>query len=875
MDYLEMVKLGIRKPARYLGPEYFPVGYRPPAPDDLKISLVYPDLYEIGMSNTGLRILYSLLSRMEGVYVDVAFAPWPDMEEALRARSEPLVSRHGQIPLGEFDVLGVSLQFELNYTNILLVLDLAGIPLRAADRTQEAPLVIAGGPCASHPEPVAPFFDAIVIGDGEEALPDFLRRVTELAGTPRDDKLAALALLPGTYVPSLHPVEASPDNGHLLPVGTVIRKQSVLDLDKYLPFLEFPVPALETVFDRLSLELARGCMQGCRFCEAGFTYRPPRERNPVCLLEWAEAVTVSSGFDELSMASLSTADYTKLKPLVGEMRALTKRLDVSMTVSSLRAYGIDDEVLGALTATRVSSLTLAPEAGSQRLRDIINKNVTGEQLLDAVRKIVDRGINRVKLYFMVGLPTETEADLDELVQLVQQCRDIVCQRFKRKGMVVASVSLFVPRPHTPFQWEPLFSREQLRTSIAYLAKRLPRNGVSLKWHSPDMSWLEALLTRADRRVADVIEGAFKHGARFDSWDEHLKMGVWNEAIAAAGLAPEPFLSGAPVEAPLPWDHIQVGVDRAYLARERERGLAAKTTPPCDPFREKMVCFRCGAGCEERTEGRGRRTLLRQGYEGQAPDRGQRTDSKDHNEPRTPVSGTGACAGQSRQAACAPVVSTSRDREGAGAVPQDGDGSEFRYRLTFAKVGPAVLLGHLDLVRHLQLVFRRAGLKLARSRGFNPRPRLYLPPPLPLGCSGLAELVDVMTTEEEEVSTLVSRLNEFSVPGLRFLDAVLVVEGMPKISKAKAADFLLGLDGQGASADLLATQLTSESLKNLMSLEFSSPQAHPGLDLPDEPALVAGIRWSLIDAPRIDRTLQELVPDLEVAWVVRKGLVYAL
>jgi len=336
----EMLTRGVRKPARYLGSEFFPTGYVAPQDGDLRFALCYPDIYEIGMSNTGLRILYSLLRRLPGFYVDLAFCPWGDMEEALRASSSALESRHGGIPLGDFDLLGFSLQYELNYSNVLTMLDLGGVPLKAASRGDGDPIVIGGGPCATHPEPIAPFFDAIVAGDGEEAVTRLAELVKGSRGRPRGERLALLSELDGVYVPSRHePSTSSP--GCVQSISDLaVNRLSVADLDSHLPFDDFPVPALETVFDRVSLELARGCHQGCRFCEAGFAYRPPRERGPAALLEWATRTLDCTGFDQVSLASLSSADYSCLLPLVQELRRTGRRKNASLTVSSLRAYGL-------------------------------------------------------------------------------------------------------------------------------------------------------------------------------------------------------------------------------------------------------------------------------------------------------------------------------------------------------------------------------------------------------------------------------------------------------------------------------------------------------------------------------------------------------
>jgi radical SAM family uncharacterized protein len=870
VELLELLHHDIRKPARYRGSEFLPAGFRPAREGELTVALVYPDLYEIGMSNTGMRILYSLLTRRDGVHVDTAFAPWPDMEKVLREESAPLVSRQGQRPLGDFDVLGFSLQYELNYTNVLTVLDLAGIPLRAADRTDGHPIILGGGPCATHPEPMAPFFDAFIAGDGEESLAAFLDSLAGLrAGKQgRAETLAALDTLPGVFVPHLHAPEPDPRSGNLVITDAEVRKQSLRDIDAYAPFVEFPVPAFETVFDRVSLELARGCHQGCRFCEAGFTYRPPRERSPDYLLKWAEETLHSTGLREVSMASLSSADYSCILSLATRMRALAQRERASLAVSSLRAYGIDDAVLDALTDRRTSSLTLAPEAGSQRLRNLINKNVTREQILDAVRRIVGKGINRIKLYFMIGLPTETEEDLEEMAALIHDCYDVVRTRFRAKGTLVASVSLFVPRPHTPFQWEAMAGRETLEAGIQYLRNRLRRKGITFRWHSPEMSWLEAIFTRGDRSLADVIEGAWRRGARFDSWDELLRLDAWRDALAESGIDGNRFLHQVPTDTRLPWSHIHIDVTEAFLRREHDRALEGKVTKPCDPFSEAGICYQCGALCPRTgTEG------------GKGEEARKAEEAKEEGE--KPFCG-GAAAVDSPVLESGPSASfepPDRDRakgNGKGEDVREEKATEImaapvRYRVGYRKVGDAVLLGHLDLQRHLILACRRAGISLDVSKGFNPRPRLYFAAPLALGQFGLDEYADIIVAGPLDDAAALAALNRGTIPGIEYTSVVAVTPEMPKVSRVATAVLLLAPAAGSVEPAALVEGLLAMGSEHLQDAEVVAglPDSH----LPPAPAGIVRVAWGA-NAPRIDKVLAEQLPEARLHWVARERLIYA-
>lgn len=847
MNYLDLVRFPVSKPARYLGAEFFPTGYRPRQADDLAVCLAYPDVYEVGMSNTGISILYSVLRRMPGIYVDAAFCPWPDMEQFLRQTHQPLASRHAAQPLASFDILGFSLQYELTYTNLLTMLDLAGIALYADQRGEDVPLVIAGGPCTTHPEPVAPFIDAFLVGDGEDLLPSFLEVVRNgrTSGQSRTQVLVAVASLPGVYVPSLqNPADS----------GTIVQRQAITDLDKQAPFLDFPVPALETIFDRLSLELARGCQGGCRFCEAGYTYRPPRERSVPKLLEWVEQALNTTGLEEVSLASLSTADYSGLSELVQRVSTVSGSKRTAFTVSSLRAYGLQSEVLDLLAKSRSCSLTLAPEAGSQRLRDVINKNITEMQILEAVHRAGQWGWNRLKLYFMLGLPTETDEDLEAIRKLAFTCMDVLRGRFGKRAELSLAFSLFVPRPHTPFQWERMATLEELRTKVEFIQRSMRRPGVEIKWHAPQMSVVEGILARGDRRLAPVIESVWRKGARFDSWEEHLRFDLWEQSLAELGVDRAPFLSAVPLDERLNWDHIQVGVNRDFLLRERQRALEAASTLPCTPFAGRgRVCHSCGAACPPV---RGGKSLAWDEKSGDAAD---------------PV---GEGQAQPNQAAASDSSKagffSNRPRVDPGmvrTVPPVG-----HLLLGWQKVGDVCLLGHLDTQRHMLLTLRRAGLQLAYSHGFHPRPRIVFTPALPLGFLALDEWMDVALEAVPETEGLLERLQALSLPGIRFTRQGLIPAGIQPVDLAKPRhiSYVLGFSRQEHCHQVVQL-LRQANVPHLRGVQPSPEQAWwPERNV----ASALEIGWAFQDAPRIDRYLKEALPDIEIPWVARVHLAYA-
>ncbi len=592
---VEPLLAAVERPARYVDHEW---GAHHDAQAAYRAALVYPDTYEVGMANQALAILYERLNGIDGVAAERAFVPWSDMIEALRASDVPLFTLESCMPLRECELIGITLPYELTYSNVLEVLDLAGMPVRSADRSGEHPLVIGGGPCAYNPEPVAPFFDAILIGDGEDAVLEIVsaHRAALAAGLSREETLGRLAGIRGVYVPSLY--DATPEGALVASPGAPERvvKRVVADLDAVRSPLCPVVPFMDVVHDRATVEVLRGCSRGCRFCQAGMVYRPTRERSADSIVRDAIAALQCTGHEEVSLTSLSTADHASLEEV---LRRLSRRLEgtaVSISLPSLRVDAFSLGMARLLGGGRKAGLTFAPEAGTQRLRDVINKNVTEEELLETIDRAFRAGWRRVKLYFMIGLPTETEDDVRGIGALVG--RALAAARGatpadQRGGVRVAvSVSTFVPKAHTPFQWEPQIPLEEVRRRQVVLRDAMPHKGVDLSWHDPDTSFLEGVLARGGREVADVIETAWRAGAVFDAWSEEFDLGRWIDAMERCGIDGR-ALANKPrdPDRPMPWEHIDTGLSRRFLLSERDRAYAGVVTADCT-FEECTGCGVC-------------------------------------------------------------------------------------------------------------------------------------------------------------------------------------------------------------------------------------------------------------------------------------------
>jgi radical SAM family uncharacterized protein/radical SAM-linked protein len=709
----------VRRPSRYLGTEINSVR-KDWNEARLRVALIFPDVYEIGMSHLGLHIIYHILNTLPWALADRAYCPDTDMEAILRRETVALQGLESRRPLGEFDLLAITLPYELCYANILTMLDLAGIPGWSKDRQDRCwPLILGGGSGSVNTEPVADIFDAILVGDGEDAVVEIARLVSEWqeGGGPKREVLEALARVEGVYVPVFYR-PCYGDDGSFRSMDTagpeagVVRRRILPDLGR-APFPDRPVlPFMQIVHDRLGVEIARGCTRGCRFCQAGMIYRPVRERAPGDILSLVQKGLESTGWEELSLLSLSTGDYGCLLPLLGNLVDRYVEQHVAVSLPSLRVGTLTPDIMSQIRRVRKTGFTLAPEAGSERLRRVINKGITEQDLLDAAGQAYAIGWASIKLYFMIGLPTETRDDVIAIAELARRVAAQGPRGSKRGHRVTVSVGTFVPKPHTPFQWERQLTVEESRERLELLRSRLRGRAVQLKWHDPEQSFLEGVFSRGDRRLGRVLHRAWRYGARLDAWSDHAQPDLYRKAALDEGLDLAGYLEAREPASPLPWGHISTGVHPEFLMRERENAWKESYTPDC----RRGKCQACGV-CDFKTV-----------------------------EPV--VFGAGDC---------------SIERASPAGEEKDDSSPVVRYRLSFRKLGDARFLGHLEVVHAFHRAARRAGIPVAHSQGFHPMPRFSFGPPVPLGTESLTERAEIRLTEYMNPQRLLDLLNK-DLPG---------------------------------------------------------------------------------------------------------------
>jgi radical SAM family uncharacterized protein/radical SAM-linked protein len=694
----------VQKPSRYIGGEVNSIKKKRDK-CSLSFALAFPDAYEVGMSHLGLQILYRILNNERDIAAERVYAPWPDMEFQMRKRGIPLASMESGTPLNRFDIVGFSLQYELSYTNVLNMLELGGIPLHTEARGDEAPIIIAGGPSAFNPDPMIPFIDAFAIGEGEEVILEISHAVIEgkKKGYGRKGLLSSLADIEGVYVPSIHGKEKT------------IVKRAVADLNESCLLLKPVVPLMKTIHDRVTLEIARGCTRGCRFCQAGMVWRPAREKNPGILKGMAEEMLSSTGYDELSLLSLSSGDYSQIEPLLASLMDKYYERRIALALPSLRVETLTEKLIEQIKRVRKTSFTLAPEAGTQRMRNVINKGNTEEDLIKTARRVFDAGWRSIKLYFMIGLPTERLEDLEGIVDLAYK----VLREGNNRRQVTVSLSTFIPKPHTPFQWQRQIGIDETMERQEFFKKNIRHKNLKLKWHDRRMSLLEGLLSRGDERMGALVEHVFSRGCRFDGWSDHFDFHVWEEALKDLGINVDDYLRKRDFSESLPWDNIDCGITRDFLVAEAEKFTREELTEDC----RFEKCHNCGA-C------RGNLKMV----------------LADKTE--------------------AVTVKPERKEEAGGAT---------KFRIRFAKEETARLLSHLETSTAIIRAINMSGLNFCFSEGFHPHPKISFPFATSVGIESKDEYADIQVRRpEEDIDDYALKINSFLPSGLE----ILQIEELP-------------------------------------------------------------------------------------------------
>jgi len=723
--------LSVEKPARYMGGE---MGSVVKQAVDLRIALAFPDVYEVGMSHLGLRILYQILNAKEGIAAERVYTPWPDMAAQMAEQQIPLATLETGTPLAETDIIGFTLQYELSCTNILTMLRQAAIPLRAVDRDNHWPLVIGGGPGAYNPEPLAPFFDAFLLGDGEEAvleIASLLRDWKESGAVDKQTLLEQLAGISGVYIPSFFRIEYH-DDGRVAAVQP-LKTGQVKIRRRFLPDIEsaaFPdnpiVPFMKTIHDRVAIEVARGCTRGCRFCQAGYIYRPLRERSPQRISELIDSSLKNTGYEEISLLSLSTGDYSCIAPLLQDLMSRHAQGRVAISLPSLRVGTLTPELIDEIRKVRKTGFTLAPEAASERLRNVINKGISEQDLIDGAYNIFAAGWRMIKLYFMMGLPTETREDLQAIPELARQVKN-QARRSGGQGEVNVAVSTFVPKPHTPFQWQRQLSLEETRERQRFLKDELRRRKLNFKYQDAELSFMEGVFARGDRRLAPVLERAVELGACFDGWNEYFSLERWLQAFADCGIDPAWYLRERALDELLPWGHLDAGIDTSFLLKELDLAQAGTATPDC----RFGSCSDCGVCDFKEVSNRVVEEHTLCGL-----------DVQQHGQSQSTV--------------------------------------QRRMRMRFSKTGQIRYLSHLELINLFTRAVQRAGIPILYSQGFHPHPRFSFATATSVGIESQAEYLDLFVGDMGAQESL-ERLNRVLPVGMSILESAEVDLKAPSLS----------------------------------------------------------------------------------------------
>ena len=709
----------VQKPSRYSGSEV----RRPLMTWEsakIRVLLAFPDVYEIGRSHLGILLLYEILNARPGTLCERVFAPWVDMEEHLLANGLPLCSLESGRPAREFDLLGFSLSYELTYTNVLSMLDLSGIPMSGTERGEGDPLVLGGGVCTLNPAPVESFFDALLVGDGEEAVLEILSGIEEWKDRKgkRRELLERLSRIEGVYVPG---------------ISARVSRRVLPDLSGS-PLLPAPIlPSMRVVHDRLSIEISRGCTRGCRFCQAGYVYRPVRERDPLLLLRYLQEIAPRTGYDEVGLLSLSAADYGCIDRLITEAMETLSPERISVSLPSLRLDALSENTVRQIRKVRKSGFTLAPEAGTERLRQSVNKDIRDEELLRSAEWIYSNGWQTLKLYFMVGLPGETAGDVAAIGQLAKRVAS-VARRHGKRNSVTVSLSAFVPKPHTPFQWERQIAKEEIEERVAIVRAEVARDrNIEVKFHAPAVSELEGAFSRGDARLGGVLLRAYRLGARFDAWTEAFRPDAWRQAFTEAGIDRRDYLAERDTARPLPWDFVDAGIDREFLLSERGKARSGEATPDCRSG-ECSACGACPPGLSNIT-----------------------------------------------YSSMAASEETVQDAGKPALTDAPAPAGRHLLRIRYSKEGPARFLSGLEMQSLWGRSLRRAGFPVAYSQGFNPAPRLSFSPALPVGTESVAEFVEAEFSLPVTASELERKLPVFLPEGIGIVSACHVPPGSPRLS----------------------------------------------------------------------------------------------